>query len=309
MNKWIKAQTQPTHQSITMSEWAEEWLATYTKNLTSGSQRNKRTHLTSFCSFHHYGERPLTSFRPIDLQRYFNSLEGLTPTYIQGIRTTVRSVFNSAFSNRFLDPFDLDGLSVPKGEDGTHRAITEDERSIIVSTWQGHEMGKYAMGYLYTGCRRNELLALQWNDIDLVQDTISINKSYDRLAKTYAPTKTKSGIRVIPLLKPLKDVLNTLPKDAPPFDARKFYDKKWQNYLEYLKGFGITENITPHDLRDTYATFLYDLNVDVKLTQKLLGHKDVSTTMQFYIRLSEGREERELNKIRGFFDTQIDTHS
>ena len=309
MNEWIKAQTQPIRQSITMSEWAEEWFATYTQNLAPGSKRNKRTHLVSFCSFHHYGERPLTSFRTIELQRYLNSLAGCTPTYISCVKTTIRSLFSSAFSNQLLEPFDLSGLVTPKGEDGSHRAITEDERTILMQTWKGHEMGKFAMGYLFTGARRNELLALQWEDIDLNQNTISINKTYNKTTKSFEPTKTKTSVRVVPILAPLKTVLESLPKDEPPFDYKKFYDKKWQNYLKFLKQFGVTENITPHDLRDSYATMLYDISVDVKLTQKLLGHKDISTTMNFYVRLSKQREKNELQKIKDYFDTHFDTHS
>ena len=309
MNEWIKEQTQPTRQNITMSEWAEEWFNTYTRNLAVATRRNKKSQLDIFCRFHRYGDRPLASFRPIDLQRFLNSLEGKTHTTMTVIKATVKSVFTSAFSNRIIEPFDLSGLTIPKGEDGTHRAITEDERSILISTWQGHPMGKYAMGYLFTGARRNELLAIQWEDIDMVHDTISINKAYNQYTGGFASTKTKSGNRTIPLLKPLKNILNTLPKDAPPFPAFKFFDNEWKKYLNYLKRHGITEKISPHDLRDSFATFLYDCNVDIKMTQKLLGHKDVSTTMQFYIRLSEGREERELQKIKEYFDTHFDTQT
>ena len=198
MNEWIKEQTQPTRQNITMSEWAEEWFNTYTRNLAVATRRNKKSQLDIFCRFHHYGDRPLASFRPIDLQRFLNSLEGKTHTTMTVIKATIKSVFTSAFSNRIIEPFDLSGLTIPKGEDGTHRAITEDERSILISTWQGHPMGKYAMGYLFTGARRNELLAIQWEDIDMVHDTIFINKAYNQYTGGFVSTKTKSGNRTIP---------------------------------------------------------------------------------------------------------------
>ena len=292
-----------------MSEWAEEWLNAYTKNLAIGSQKAKRSHLNIFCRFHHYGERPLSSFRPIDVQRFYNSLAGFSWTYMQCVRTTIRSVFSSAFSNRLLDSFDINGLVTPKGDNGTHRAITEDERRVLMDTWQGHEMGKYAMGYLFTGARRNELIALSWNDIDLTNDTISISKSYSDITKQNEQTKTKSGIRTIPILAPLKDVLLTLPKDSPPFPLPLDHKRKWGKYLKFLKQFGLTESFTPHDLRDSYATILYDISVDVKLTQKLLGHKNISTTMNYYVRLSKQKEEQEMQKIKDYFDTHFDTHS
>ena len=49
-------------------------------------------------------------------------------------------------------------------------------------------------------------------------------------------------------------------------------------------------NMSSHDLRHTYATFLYDAGVDVKTAQRYLGHSNVMMTMQLYTHLSEERE-------------------
>ena len=65
---------------------------------------------------------------------------------------------------------------------------------------------------------------------------------------------------------------------------------------------------TAHQLRHTYATMLYDADVDVKTAQKLLGHKDLSVTMKIYTNLSEKKEaigiERLNNHLNGTPDQQ-----
>lgn len=58
---------------------------------------------------------------------------------------------------------------------------------------------------------------------------------------------------------------------------------------------------TPHDLRHTYATMLYDAGVDVKTAQYLLGHKGIQMTMQLYTHLSEERKTAAITVMEDYF--------
>ena len=58
---------------------------------------------------------------------------------------------------------------------------------------------------------------------------------------------------------------------------------------------------TPHDLRHTYATMLYDAGVDPKSAQHLLGHKDIRMTMQLYTHLSDERKTAAKMAMDGYF--------
>ena len=75
------------------------------------------------------------------------------------------------------------------------------------------------------------------------------------------------------------------------------FRRAWQAYENYLrKNVGILldkkdiDHITPHMLRHTYATLLYDAGVDVKNAQRYLGHSDVLTTLRIYTHLSKEKE-------------------
>ncbi len=66
----------------------------------------------------------------------------------------------------------------------------------------------------------------------------------------------------------------------------------------------VTFEITSHDLRHTYATFLYDAGVDVKTAQKYLGHSSTLMTMQLYTHLSEEQEDTSRVRLMDFFGTK-----
>ncbi len=63
-------------------------------------------------------------------------------------------------------------------------------------------------------------------------------------------------------------------------------------------------DISSHDLRHTYATFLYDAGVDVKTAQRYLGHSNVLMTMQLYTHLSEEKERASKALLLDFLGTQ-----
>ena len=62
------------------------------------------------------------------------------------------------------------------------------------------------------------------------------------------------------------------------------------------------EPFTAHQLRHSYATMLYDADVDVKTAQKLLGHADFGVTMKIYTHLSAEKETAGIEKLNEHLD-------
>lgn len=90
--------------------------------------------------------------------------------------------------------------------------------------------------------------------------------------------------------------------------------RAWESFLKHLnecaggsKGSGarkpvwVIENITPHMLRHTYATMLFDAGVDVKSAQRFLGHTDIEVTLSIYTHLTKYKEEQAIQ----MFDKHI----
>jgi integrase/recombinase XerC len=149
---------------------------------------------------------------------------------------------------------------------------------------------------LGTGIRLSELAGLDRSDIDLVAKHLRI--------------KAKGGVQQIRFLKTdLRVLLRrylTLSQHHCPgcTDAlflsnrdRRLSQRQIANRVEYwLKKAGIEKHLTPHGLRHTFATHLYEATNDLLVVQKALGHRDISTT-QIYTHLVDGRLEDALERI------------
>ncbi len=92
---------------------------------------------------------------------------------------------------------------------------------------------------------------------------------------------------------------------APKYRRKIFYGEKKAAIGKILRQLcewkGVTwvidNKITPHMLRHTYATLLYDAGVDVKSAQKYMGHSSVDVTLEIYTHLSRFREEESINTL------------
>ena len=167
---------------------------------------------------------------------------------------------------------------------------------------------------LYTGVRIGELCALKGTDIDFINNTVSINKTVQRVINADGETKTKliigipktkTSIRVIPvpefvikhLKKYIKDKDNFIftgsdkPKD--PRTLEKYFS-------ELLDRLNIKQN-NFHSLRHTFATRLREQKVDIKVISELLGHSSWKFTQDIYVHASFESKKHSVNilgKIR-----------
>lgn len=146
--------------------------------------------------------------------------------------------------------------------------------------------GLFAALIYYTGCRRGEALALTGADIDRKKSLIYIRRSiyYMGNAPHVKPPKTEAGVRTVPLLPALDALLPaTLPRGylfAEPDKTPLTYKHVETMYDAYRAATGVT--VTPHQIRHGYATALFECGIDAKTAQALLGHAQISTTMDIY---------------------------
>ena len=168
----------------------------------------------------------------------------------------------------------------------------------------------------FTGVRKGELLALNWNDLD--ENTISISKTITKEffngKRLITTPKTNGSIRSIVIDKKLIEKLNKLKKyyihnnkdftnDYFIFGGSKpipttTLERKKNYYCDKAK----VKRIRIHDFRHSHATLLYKNKCDIKTIQKRLGHSNTETTLNTYINYNnEKRVRRTLNFIRLIF--------
>ena len=218
-------------------------------------------------------------------------------------------VFRFAFINEYVDSDPTVRIKPPKGTASVKRdALTEDQMKIVEKSTDC-TFGVLAYFLMYTGLRKGELLALQWKDIDFEKKEIHITKSvfhHNNIPHIKTP-KTQAGMRTAILLDCLIDKLKTI-KDRVPehylFSGEKpltnsQFQCRWE---KYQKESGL--NITAHQLRHTFATILFEANIDVKDAQSIMGHSDISVTQNIYTHIRSQRMKDTTNKLNNFISCQ-----
>ena len=241
--------------------------------------------------------------------------------YIQ----VVRSIFEFAIDNRAVEFNPTRKLRPPQDtiESKTRRALTETERRWVMEF--DHRAKPSAMLMMLSGLRRGEATALQWSDISFENKTISVSKSYNFKTKEMKPPKNGKA-RTVFVPQVLIDYLKTLPRDSVyVLTTRKgtmmtedAWKRLYQSYMNDLNlHYGLHDKInkyapkqkpmvitpfTPHELRHTFCTILFESGIDVLTAQKLMGHSDPKITMDIYTHLSEQHEEIQLDKLDSFLN-------
>lgn len=166
---------------------------------------------------------------------------------------------------------------------------------------------------LSTGLRIGEVCALKWSDIHVTEGIISVNRTIGRIyivdgEKKHTELvidtpKTHNSCREIPMsrelltmIKPLKKVVNddfyVLTNDERPTEPRTY-----RNYYHRLmKTLGMPE-LKYHGLRHSFATRCIEAGCDYKTVSVLLGHSDISTTLNLYVHPNMEQKKRCIERM------------
>ena len=166
---------------------------------------------------------------------------------------------------------------------------------------------------LSTGMRIGEICALKWGDIDLATEMISVNRTIERIyiiekgmkhtELVIGTPKTKNSISDIPMsrellkiIRPLKKVMNddfyVLTNEAKPTEPRTYRNY----YKQLLKQLNIP-NLKFHGLRHSFATRCIESQCDYKTVSVILGHANISTTLNLYVHPNMEQKKKCINKM------------
>ena len=221
-------------------------------------------------------------------------------------KIVMKQVFDYAILQGYVNFNPISVCKVPKKASSGKRTLPSDEDISIIKENLDGMWGLYCNLLLYTGLRREEALALTYEDIDFKNDMIHVTKSLIfENGKSYVRDSMKSaaGKRTVPLLKPLKNILDkeesgylfTL-KDNNPLVKWEF-DKGFSKFREET---GL--KCTSHQLRHYVATLCFDVNLDEKDVQDIMGHSKISLTKEVYTHIREERRTKTANRLNSFLN-------
>lgn len=328
----------PTDDKITLGQWFYTWLFTYRiHDLKPSSFERYEGLYRNYIESSSLGKIKLMDLRTHHIQAYYNSLvseDGKSPSTIKTINKCLKSCLNQALKEGYVAKNYCTIITLPKDSESpkdTINVFTLEEQQRFMKECINNKNGMLYILALGTGLRLGEILALRWTDINLKEKYININKA---LKSTYIidnkgnreftvieqPPKTKNSIRTVPLNNNLIDLLlehrkkQMIERDSNIdiyFDNNLVFSTPQGNYLSesnvrksfkrVLKKCNLND-FRFHDLRHTFATRLFENGIPPKTVQSLLGHSNISTTLNIYTHVMKDTKDKAIDKLNFLFN-------
>lgn len=246
-----------------------------------------------------------------------------------GAGRSVKTTKDTIIVLKMLLRFAVEDLQLPASvsfklkyptRDGTEKKLqtyTEAEQKKIIDavleTPSPRSFG--IMIALCTGMRIGELCGLRFEDIDFTSGVLHIRRTIERIYETdedgkmktmviFSELKTVSSARDIPIIPKLKGILSNYLKVSRPdyyvltIGPKPTEPRIFRNYYySFMKNIGIESPIKFHGLRHTFATKMVSAGIDIKTISNILGHADISTTLNLYVHPSEEDKKAAVSKV------------
>jgi len=252
-----------------------------------------------------------------DVQKFvFEKLEqGLSQKTIMDILIVLKMILKFGVKHRYLSCREIEiKFPTQRENEGLEVLSRSNQRKImdyIEKNFTFKNLGIYIC--LSTGLRIGELCALTWDDIDEDNGVILVRKTIQRIyviddvkkrTELIIDTpKTKNSIRDIPMtsnlikiIKPIKKIVNNeyyvLTNDIKPTEPRTYRNY----YKRFMKKFDIPD-LKFHGLRHSFATRCIEGKCDYKTVSVILGHSNISTTLNLYVHPNLEQKKKCINQM------------
>ncbi len=240
---------------------------------------------------------------------------GLSTKSVKDILIVLKMVMKFGVKKEWITYYEWDIKYPPSSENKVLDVLSVTNHRKILNHIQSHFtfMGLGIYISLSTGLRIGEICALKWSDINVTDGILTVNRTIERIyiiegEKKHTELvintpKTKNSCREIPMnkellgmLKPLKKVVNEdyyiLTNDERPTEPRTY-----RNYYKRLMEKLDIPKLKYHGLRHSFATRCIEVGCDYKTVSVLLGHSNISTTLNLYVHPNMEQKKRCIDKV------------
>lgn len=262
--------------------------------------------------------------------------KGVSVATIKNLYKLIKPSITYAYNNNFIIKDFAKAIILPKESEAIRRARNDKQKALndeqvilFINAIKGHKMEALFLTDLYTGLRQGEILALTWDDINFEEMYIDVNKNVTKVPGidveegranyhyVVQTPKTLSSIRKVYFTSDLIPVLQAHREAQNKKKAflGELYDSSLNlvfcnskgNYLDagnvrkQLKKVTTSigaPDITFHNLRHSFATMLFEVDgIKAKTVQEILGHSNISTTLDIYTHVHESIKKDAANML------------
>ena len=241
--------------------------------------------------------------------------KGLSIKSVKDILIVLKMMMKFGVKNEWMDYYEWDIKYPTISTNKELEVLSVANHKKVLNHIQNHfsfsGLGIYIS--LCTGLRIGEVCALKWSDINTMDGTITVNRTLERIyiidgtqkhtELVINTPKTQNSCREIPMtkellamMKPLKKVVNDdfyiLTNAEYPTEPRTYRNY----YTKLMEKLGIPK-LKYHGLRHSFATRCIEAGCDYKTVSVLLGHSNISTTLDLYVHPNMEQKKRCIAKV------------
>lgn len=290
-----------------------------------------------------FGQKRIDKIKMSDAKEWLikmQQIDGRGYSSIHTIRGVVRPAFQMAVDDDLLvkNPFEFQLNTVVVNDSVTREAITrQQERDFLEFVKNDKHFCKYYDGiYILfkTGLRISEFVGLTKKNLDFENNRIIVDHQLQRtrdMKYIIEDTKTESGERMVPMTPEVKEAFQRIlanrknPKVEPMVDGYSgflYLDKNgrpmvalhWEKYFQHIREKynkiyrSQMPKVTPHVCRHTFCSNMAKSGMNPKTLQYIMGHSDISVTLNTYTHLNYDDAEEEMQKVVGIASKKSTTH-
>lgn len=240
---------------------------------------------------------------------------GLSAKSVKDILIVLKMVMKFGVKNEWMNHYEWD-IKFPVNSQPKELEVLSVANHKKILDYVQHNFTFMSLGIyisLSTGLRIGEICALKWSDINVADGKITVQRTIERIYMVEGEKKhtqlvintpkTVNSCREIPIskellamVKPMKKVVNAdfyvLTNEDKPTEPRTY-----RNYYNRLMEKLDIPKLKYHGLRHSFATRCIEAGCDYKTVSVLLGHSNISTTLNLYVHPNMEQKKRCINKM------------
>lgn len=257
-----------------------------------------------------------------DIQEYLNTLKDYSNSSIKKVHSEFTQAYTQAMNKGYIYKNPMADVIKPKSnkEDKIVRALQVEEQQEFTKYLLNTNLSDFPnrnalLIQMYMGLRIGEVLALSNYDIDIKHNVINLenNLSVDENGNLIKKKglKTKAGEREIPIPKYMLPYIIEQMKIGENNRDKQLFLSENGNYVDprnvnrvmkkILKDKWNITDISTHSLRHTYGTRCIEAGMSAVALQRLMGHNDVSVTLNTYTSVFNKYKKEELEKVNNYY--------
>lgn len=284
--------------TMTVSAWTYKAIETYKTNQKEIT-RKKYINRVKHCILDYIGDMQLKSVKPMHCQNVMNLQAGKSKTQINEVYSALQFIFKKAVANNLILSNPAENIEKPSGTRKSNRSITDEERYHIMKVAVTDRRYYLYLLMLQCSCRPSEAAEAMGKDIVMIDCIPMLH---------IRATKNDHSDRFVPIPDDLYQLIKNTPKNEyiAPYSTGKKIDEAnryrvWKSFKRQLNismgckmynnrlipPYPVAPDLVPYCLRHTYCTDCARRGIDIRVTQKLMGHSDISLTANIYTNLMD----------------------